>query len=234
MDICMKFSYLSPRKILFGTNETKELPEICNSLGKRALIIALDITLKQKIVDDAISQISEKIDIEIFTDVTGEPTIDVIEKANDIAKKINADFIVGIGGGSFMDTAKAVAAYSQNDGKLIDYIEGVGKGLKLKNDPLPTIAVPTTSGTGAEMTKNAVISGDNPRLHMPCHGAPCTHSQMQQQVHGLHLVHCLQDIARLTCWHRTYCFWPQCRQHFYILFLASLQPSLSHLKPMRP
>ncbi len=78
-----------------------------------------------------------------------------------VARNNNIGLIISIGGGSVIDTAKAVAGYANNPGDLIEYIEGVGTGRQLINPPIPHIAVPTTSGTGTEMTKNAVIMGDD-------------------------------------------------------------------------
>jgi alcohol dehydrogenase class IV len=73
------------------------------------------------------------------------------------------DFVIGFGGGSAIDLAKAVAALlPQDDAHVIDYLEGVGRGLKLKQPPPPVLAIPTTAGTGAEATKNAVIASYDP------------------------------------------------------------------------
>jgi alcohol dehydrogenase class IV len=87
----------------------------------------------------------------------GEPTIDTISAAIDIGKEMSIDMIIGIGGGSALDTAKATAALLTNPGGLMDYLEVVGLGKPLKIPALPIIAIPTTAGTGAEVTRNAVI-----------------------------------------------------------------------------
>jgi alcohol dehydrogenase class IV len=93
---------------------------------------------------------------EIYSICT-EPTISDIEQGADLARKSQCNVIVGIGGGSAVDSAKAIAALVPNEGELTDYLEVIGKGKKLENAPLPFIAIPTTAGTGAEVTKNAVI-----------------------------------------------------------------------------
>lgn len=93
-----------------------------------------------------------------FEGVTGEPSPDIIHSALQTALRNNCDAVLGLGGGSAIDTAKATAALITNGGPVTDYLEGVGTGRRLSVPPVPFIAVPTTSGTGAEVTKNAVIS----------------------------------------------------------------------------
>jgi alcohol dehydrogenase class IV len=87
--------------------------------------------------------------------VHGEPTVDVIREGLKAAG--DCDMIIGLGGGSVLDAGKAIAALATNPGDLFDYLEVVGKGQPLVNMPLPYIAIPTTAGTGAEVTKNAVL-----------------------------------------------------------------------------
>lgn len=89
---------------------------------------------------------------------SGEPTAEAVDAAAAAAREGGCDAVMGLGGGSVMDTAKAAAAVAANGGYCEEYLEGVGTGRTLQYDPLPFIAVPTTSGTGAEATKNAVIS----------------------------------------------------------------------------
>ena len=89
--------------------------------------------------------------------IAGEPSVAEIDKAVARMREFKAEAVVAIGGGSVLDAGKAIAALLTNRGKVIDYIEGVGKGKQLKRVSAPMIAVPTTSGTGAEATRNAVL-----------------------------------------------------------------------------
>jgi alcohol dehydrogenase class IV len=96
--------------------------------------------------------------------VTGEPTIDLVRQAIGIAQRQECDLVVGIGGGSVIDTGKAVAALLTNGGDLLDYLEVIGGGKPLVKHSAPFIAVPTTAGTGAEVTRNAVIESPEHRV----------------------------------------------------------------------
>jgi len=96
--------------------------------------------------------------------VTEEPTTNTVKQALQTARKAKAKVVVAIGGGSVIDTAKAVAAMLTNPGTLTDYLEVIGKGQPLKKRPAPCIAVPTTAGTGAEVTRNAVIAEPTQRV----------------------------------------------------------------------
>ncbi|MGZ2257359.1 iron-containing alcohol dehydrogenase [Roseobacter sp. A03A-229] len=89
---------------------------------------------------------------------TGEPTVPMVEEAMTMGRTAGADVVVSVGGGSVIDLGKAVAALLPGTSEVMDHLEGVGGGKPLTEAPLPFIAVPTTSGTGAEATKNAVIS----------------------------------------------------------------------------
>ena len=89
-----------------------------------------------------------------------EPTVEIVEQAVQAAGRHAADVVVGIGGGSVIDAAKAVAAKLPNPGDLLDYLEVIGQGRSLENPSLPCIAVPTTAGTGAEVTRNAVLRSE--------------------------------------------------------------------------
>lgn len=92
--------------------------------------------------------------------ISGEPTVASVERAVNAAVQAAADVVIGIGGGSVIDAAKAVAAKLPNPGDLMDYLEVIGRGRSLDNPSLPCIAVPTTAGTGAEVTRNAVLRSE--------------------------------------------------------------------------
>ena len=87
----------------------------------------------------------------------GEPTVDDIDRALAMARGARCDFVIGFGGGSAIDAGKAVAGLLGNRGAASDYMEIVGKGQKISKPAVPWIAIPTTAGTGAEVTRNAVI-----------------------------------------------------------------------------
>jgi alcohol dehydrogenase class IV len=89
--------------------------------------------------------------------VRGEPTLDLVRAGADLARGSGCQFVVSIGGGSTIDTGKAIAALATNDGDVLDYLEVIGRGKPLERPGLPFIAVPTTAGTGSEVTRNAVI-----------------------------------------------------------------------------
>ena len=116
-------------------------------------------------LSESLSEIN--IHSEIFS-VHSEPTISDIEQGTILARKTLCNVVVGVGGGSAVDSAKAIAALVPNQGELTDYLEVIGKGRKLEIEPLPFIAIPTTAGTGAEVTKNSVIksTGHNVKVSL--------------------------------------------------------------------
>ena len=110
-------------------------------------------------VTDRVSErlVEEGVDCAIFVQ-PGEPTVDDVDAALETARCGECDMVVGLGGGSAIDCAKAAAALMTNGGSALDYMEVVGKGRKVTRRAAPWIAVPTTAGTGAEVTKNAVVA----------------------------------------------------------------------------
>ncbi len=95
-------------------------------------------------------------------DVTGfaidhEPDIEVVVRGSELARSRGCDLVIGFGGGSVVDGAKAIAALVSNPRPILEYLEVIGKAMPLENDPVPCIAIPTTSGTGSEVTRNSVI-----------------------------------------------------------------------------
>lgn len=140
----MTFEFLSVPRIVFGRGEAVKLREIAASFGRCPLVVHNGRGAEALIGGILVRQ-------------KGEPTLADVDRAAEMARKEQCDVIVGFGGGSAIDTAKAVAGLVANGGAATDYMEVVGRGMKIAKPGLPWIAVPTTAGTGAEVTKNAVV-----------------------------------------------------------------------------
>ena len=153
-----------PYKIVFGIGKRCEVGSLARSLGLRGVLITGSKTLEKLGVVRQLINDLEQAGISILTTetISREPeTQDVDGLVSRLRGVIlPGDFVIGFGGGSAIDLAKAVAALlpQEEDAPVIDYLEGVGRGLKLKQAPLPILAMPSTAGTGAEATKNAVIA----------------------------------------------------------------------------
>jgi alcohol dehydrogenase class IV len=151
----MKFEFATATKIVFGAGMAKDAGKIAGEFGKRALVVAgRDAGRAERLL--AILSASG-VAAATFA-VTGEPEISTIENGVALAKKGNCDLIIGFGGGSVIDAGKAIAAMLTNEGELPDYLEIIGRGRALVKRSAPFIAMPTTAGTGSEVTRNAVLS----------------------------------------------------------------------------
>ena len=161
----MKFEFSTASKIVFERGAIKKLPSLCRGLGSNIMILAGGSTIRSGIIDKITGALKESgMEAAFFQCESGEPTVGSVNKAVLECMQSGADAIIAIGGGSVMDTAKAVSGVVPNGGRIRDYLEGVGTGAKIINSPLPFIAVPTTSGTGTEVTKNAVVMSKNEKF----------------------------------------------------------------------
>jgi len=149
------FNFSTAQHIIFGTGSLQTLPNYIKDFGERVLLVTgkkyPDPSLLLSLLEDSGHSI-------VTFSVSQEPDINLIQEGVACARGNDADFILGFGGGAVVDTGKAIAALSNNDGEIFDYLEVVGKGLPLSKPSLPYVAIPTTAGTGSEVTKNAVIS----------------------------------------------------------------------------
>ena len=150
----MKFEFSTAGRIVFGPGVSAQIPDLVAGLGQRAFLV-LGGTPER--FSHLIDQIAARGIAWRSFPVAGEPTTEIVQTAASLARDAAADVVVAIGGGSVLDTGKAVAAMLTNEGDLLDYLEVVGKGQPLQNGAAPCIAVPTTAGTGAEVTYNAVL-----------------------------------------------------------------------------
>ncbi len=151
----MRFEFATASRIIFGRGVVKEVPTLASGMGGRALVaIGRNAERSEALLDSL-----RKTGVKTFVfSVFIEPTIELILEGVRIARENACDFVVGIGGGSVIDTAKAVSALMTNPGDVLDYLEVVGRGRPLKRTAAPCVAVPTTAGTGAEVTSNAVLT----------------------------------------------------------------------------
>lgn len=153
----MKFDIYMPQRILFQQGAFSLLGGIAGQYMQRCFVVCYNSAVSDGLMD-ALAKQNPALSFVVMSDVCAEPSPQSVDAAVKRAKKSGCDGVIGIGGGSVIDTAKAVAGLVTNGGSAEDYLEGVGRGLQITKKPLPFIAVPTTSGTGAEATKNAVLS----------------------------------------------------------------------------
>jgi len=151
----MRFELATAGRILFGPGTLKELEPIAADLGRRALIVRGRNPDRARHLEAIVR--AANINYSLF-EVHGEPTIERIEAGVKQAREIEADMVIGFGGGSVIDSAKAIAALATNPGSILEYLEVIGKGKQLALASVPCIAIPTTAGTGAEVTRNAVLA----------------------------------------------------------------------------
>ena len=151
-----EFTFSVPQNIIVGRGSLAKLPEVAEkSGGKKAFIISGPHLNKMGIVQSCVDAMKAKgIESSVFTETEGNPSVETVDKASAAYKESGADFIVALGGGSPMDVAKAVGVVARYGGSITEY-EGADK---VPGDIIPLIAVPTTAGTGSEVTAFSVIT----------------------------------------------------------------------------
>ena len=149
------FSINQPTRIRFGINTIADLPDQVRSLNGTKVFMAVDPGVRAAGLLERVTRPLEEAGIpyEIYDRIDPEPGLKLADKGAELARKAGADCIVGVGGRSAMDVAKAISILMTNGGKAVDYL-GLGK---IKKPGLPKIMVPTTAGTGAEVTFTAVF-----------------------------------------------------------------------------
>lgn len=154
--------FVIPNHTVVGTDVLGEAAPLLKKMGNKAFIV----TGRHVAVSDMMKQLTalldeNGIDCVIFDGITGEPTDTMIEKGVEMLKSSGCDFIIGIGGGSPLDSAKAIAAMTVNEGSIADY-----NGKEITGEILPLAAIPTTAGTGSEATKFTVITDSEKGIKM--------------------------------------------------------------------
>ena len=152
------FRFSKLPRIIFGSGKTAELPSITSGFGKSAVIVTGEKSLEDnsswKLTLSSLKKEGVKF---TFIRVVSEPSVNLIDESVAAIRTMKPAVIIAAGGGSVMDAGKAISAMSTVEGSVKDYLEGVGR-LVHPGTKIPFIAIPTTSGTGSEATKNAVIS----------------------------------------------------------------------------
>ena len=154
--------FVIPNHTVVGTNVLGEAAPLLKKMGNKTFIV----TGRHVAVSDMMKQLTALLDENgigcvIFDGITGEPTDTMIENGVEMLKSSGCDFIIGIGGGSPLDSAKAIAAMAVNEGSIADY-----NGKEITGEILPLAAIPTTAGTGSEATKFTVITDSEKGIKM--------------------------------------------------------------------
>jgi alcohol dehydrogenase class IV len=145
------FEFATSGRLRFGAGRAGDLPGVLAELGSRALVCT------GAHPDRHAELLALRLPSTLST-VDGEPTVERCRTVAAVAREYGADVVVGIGGGSVLDLAKTVAMLLGNGGDPLDYLEVVGKGRPISRPSVPFVAVPTTAGTGSEVTANAVLT----------------------------------------------------------------------------
>jgi len=157
----MKFEFATATRIVFGPGAVTQLGQNIKAYGRRALVVTGGNPQR---AGGILSNLSENSVSAVLFSVTGEPEISQIESGVALAKREQCDCVIGFGGGSVMDAAKAIGAMMTNEGELLDYLEVIGRGKSLARRSAPVVAIPTTAGTGAEVTRNAVLASPQHKI----------------------------------------------------------------------
>jgi len=157
----MAFEFATAARIIFGAGKVREIGPRAAELGRRALVATGSTTARAAPLLDALTAAAVAY---VTFPVSGEPTTDLVRQGVQRARDAGCDLVIGIGGGSVIDAGKAIAALLTNTGDPLDYLEVIGRGQALTRPAAPCIAIPTTAGAGAEVTRNAVLGSPEHRV----------------------------------------------------------------------
>lgn len=160
----VNFEFATATRVVFGAGKLSEMREIAPALGRRALVVIGKSARAVHLVEPLLGALPDSgVEYATFS-VSGEPTIDVVRTGTQRARDKHCDFVIGFGGGSVLDAGKAIAILLTNDGDPLDYMEIIGAGKPLTKPSAPYVAIPTTAGTGSEVTRNAVLGSPEHRM----------------------------------------------------------------------
>lgn len=157
----MRFEFATATRILFGEGMAREVAPAAAAMGRRALLVTG--VSRERAAPLAAQLEAAGVACAPFT-VPGEPTVEMIRAGAAYARDESRDLVIAMGGGSAIDAGKALAAMLANPGDPLDYLEVIGAGRPLERTSAPFIAIPTTAGTGSEVTRNAVLASPEHRV----------------------------------------------------------------------
>lgn len=157
----MHFEFATATRILFGGGTLREVGPIARDMGTRALVVTGRTVSRAEPLLEILS--SQRVEYRTLS-VSGEPTTEIVRLGTQQAAEQECDLVIGFGGGSALDAGKAIAALLNNRGDPEDYLEVIGRGRPLTRPSAPYLAIPTTAGTGTEVTRNAVLSSPEHRV----------------------------------------------------------------------
>ncbi|MDZ7723422.1 MAG: iron-containing alcohol dehydrogenase [candidate division KSB1 bacterium] len=157
----MDFGFATAGRIIFGLYSYTKIADYVSEFGDSVFMVSGGSYSR---VEPLVTELQKRSIKVTRTGVQGEPTVELIEDILTQLRDLKPDVVLGAGGGSVIDTGKALAALATHPGRVLDYLEVIGGGKKLQHAPLPYIAIPTTAGTGSEVTKNAVLKSQKHKV----------------------------------------------------------------------
>ncbi len=155
------FEFATATRIVFGPGVFKQAGSIAHGLGRHALVVT---GKDHRRGERLLAVLRENGMAGVLFSVPGEPDTEMVDYGTATARNEHCDLVISVGGGSALDAGKAIAAMLTNEGELLDYLEVIGRGRPLAHPPVPYMAIPTTAGSGAEVTRNAVLGSTEHRV----------------------------------------------------------------------
>ena len=157
----MRFEFATATRIVFGAGTLAEIGSLAAGFGRHALVVTGQDAAR---ADPLLDRLDAAGVAHTGFVVAHEPTVETALTGTALARRAGCDLVIGFGGGSAIDAGKAIAALLTNPGEPLDYLEVIGRGQTLTQRPAPYIAIPTTAGTGSEVTRNAVLGSPEHRV----------------------------------------------------------------------
>ena len=157
----MRFEFSTAQRVIVGAGSLREVGLIAKGLGRRALVVTGRTPGR---ADQLLAILRDAGVATVVLAVAGEPEIDTVRTGTTLATDKHCDHVISLGGGAALDAGKAIAAMLTNSGDVQEYLESIGLGKTLSERPAPFVAIPTTAGTGSEVTRNAVLTSPEHRV----------------------------------------------------------------------